>query len=413
MAVELLAQRRADPRAPARGRPRAPRRVRRRAARPPALAVRAPARRPVPLGRARRAAQHRAHRDRRPLRRCASPRARASASTAPSSASSACPISLPEPVLEDAAERLALAWHAVTESGRPRRDRAGPGAGRREPTGAWTLQVRASLRRPRCSGLRMDCHAVIVGERMFVYAPATMEPAVHRIIVIAPQPPTIWQRLETVLVAERQPADHDDPGGGHDHVRVRHRGLHAARAGGGRADDRLRSRRVASLLSPRGLNWLRLTDRVLMTAEAQAGAAGRAGAAGDRRPQGDRRAHQDGARVGRPQGELRVPRRQERSGAPGDEDPPHPRAAAQRRGARGRVADGDRRLRQPRRGRGRARPASRPCTRSSRHPRRRRARARSRSTRRWPRRWSARRVGQTVKLETPRGVRELKIVAIG
>ena len=29
------------------------------------------------------------------------------------------PFSLPEPVLEDAAERLAVAWRAVTESGRP------------------------------------------------------------------------------------------------------------------------------------------------------------------------------------------------------------------------------------------------------------------------------------------------------
>ena len=26
-----------------------------------------------------------------------------------------------------------------------------------------------------------------------------MEPAVHRITILAPQPPTIWQRLETIL----------------------------------------------------------------------------------------------------------------------------------------------------------------------------------------------------------------------
>ncbi len=32
-----------------------------------------------------------------------------------------------------------------------------------------------------------------------------MEPAVHRITVIAPQPPTIWQRLETVLVESGSP----------------------------------------------------------------------------------------------------------------------------------------------------------------------------------------------------------------
>ena len=41
------------------------------------------------------------------------------------------------------------------------------------------------------------------------------------------------------------------------------------------------------------------------------------------------------------------------------------------------------------------------------------ARAGSRSTRRWARRWSARSVGDTRKLETPRGARELKILAIG
>ena len=40
-----------------------------------------------------------------------------------------------------------------------------------------------------------------------------MEPAVHRITIIAPQPPTVWQRLETVLADEWEPADHDDARG--------------------------------------------------------------------------------------------------------------------------------------------------------------------------------------------------------
>ena len=119
IAVELLADADDDPRAPARRRPRAPRRVRRRAARRrcPEWRFAAARRRAVALGRARRAAQHRARRDRRPLRPAARRRARASASTARSSASCACPSACPSPVLEDAAARLAVAWRAVSESG--------------------------------------------------------------------------------------------------------------------------------------------------------------------------------------------------------------------------------------------------------------------------------------------------------
>ena len=50
---------------------------------------------------------------------CASPPARASASTAPSSAYLRLPYALPAPVLEDAVARLAVAWRAVTESAPP------------------------------------------------------------------------------------------------------------------------------------------------------------------------------------------------------------------------------------------------------------------------------------------------------
>ena len=60
-------------------------------------------------------------------------------------------------------------------------------------------------------------------------------------------------------------------------------------------------------------------------------AGGRAARARDRGPPRDRRADQDRPRVGRPQGELGVPRRQGRPGAPGDEDPAAARAAPQRR----------------------------------------------------------------------------------
>jgi hypothetical protein len=33
----------------------------------------------------------------------------------------------------------------------------------------------------------------------------TMEPAVHRILVIAPQPPAVWQHLESVLIESGNP----------------------------------------------------------------------------------------------------------------------------------------------------------------------------------------------------------------
>ena len=81
-----------------------------------------------------------------------------------------------------------------------------------------------------------------------------------------------------------------------------------------------------------------------------------------RRPPRDRRAHQDGARMGRSEGEQRVPRRQERSGPPRDQD----RACCAKRsptrcGRGGRAADRRRRRarldgRGPRRRRGASRP---------------------------------------------------------
>ena len=80
------------------------------------------------------------------------------------------PYSLPEPVLEEAAARLAVAWRAVTRAGAAGR-RAGSRARRLRPS-------RANI-----------CSCML----------AAMEPAVHRITILAPQPPAVWQRLETVL----------------------------------------------------------------------------------------------------------------------------------------------------------------------------------------------------------------------
>src|SRR3954468_10155851 len=75
-----------------------------------------------------------------------------------------------------------------------------------------------------------------------------------------------------------QPADQHDAVGHDAHLHVRHGRLHAARAGRRRADDGLRSRRVAAGVPAGGLTargarptrLLRLSDRVVMTAEAQA-----------------------------------------------------------------------------------------------------------------------------------------------
>ena len=83
----------------------------------------------------------------------------------------------------------------------------------------------------------------------------SMEPAVHRITILAPQPPTIWHRLETDPGRRWEPADRDDAFGEDDHVHVRHGGLHAPRAGRRRADDGVRSRRVASQFRAGGLKW--------------------------------------------------------------------------------------------------------------------------------------------------------------
>ena len=69
------------------------------------------------------------------------------------------------------------------------------------------------------------------------------------------------------------------------------------------------------------------------------GAARRTGGARGRGPARDRRSHQDRARVGRSEGEQRVPRRQERPGAPRDED----RAAAREDRRCGRRRGGARR----------------------------------------------------------------------
>ena len=106
----------------------------------------------------------------------------------------------------------------------------------------------------------------------------------------------------------------------------------AAGAGRDRADLRAAVLAAEHLLLSRGGRRVassRLSGRVpdatnLITAEGLDSAQRRAGRARGGGPAGDRRAHQDGARVGRSEGEQRVPRRQERAGAPGDED----RAAA-------------------------------------------------------------------------------------
>ena len=84
-----------------------------------------------------------------------------------------------------------------------------------------------------------------------------------------------------------------------------------------------------------------------------------------------------------------------------------------RRGARGRDADGGRRVRQPRRGRGRRRRARRPSTRSSPPPEADPAEGKISIDSPVGKALVGARVGDTVKLETPRGARELKVVAIG
>ena len=82
-----------------------------------------------------------------------------------------------------------------------------------------------------------------------------MEPAVHRITILAPQPPAVWQLLEPVLADGGSPPIAMTRSAEHAHVHVRHGRLHAPRAGRRRADDGVRPRRVASLLRAGGLKW--------------------------------------------------------------------------------------------------------------------------------------------------------------
>ena len=78
-----------------------------------------------------------------------------------------------------------------------------------------------------------------------------------------------------------------------------------------------------------------MDETSLMTAADHAALAAELARARGGGPPRDRAADQDGPRVGRSQGEQRVPRRQERPGAPRDEDRGAARAPRARRGRRG------------------------------------------------------------------------------
>ena len=136
-----------------------------------------------------------------------------------------------------------------------------------------------------------------------------------------------WQhlRLTNDLFVAGSPADRTAAGAGGDRPDLR-----AARLA---AEHLLLERRARAPLGPAGRLLAMSEAANLITAEGLQHARGRTRRARGRRPPRDRRAHQDGARMGRSEGEQRVPRRQERAGAPRDED----RAAARadrRRGHR-------------------------------------------------------------------------------
>ena len=94
-----------------------------------------------------------------------------------------------------------------------------------------------------------------------------MEPAVHRITILTPQPPAVWHRLETVLADGGSPPIAMTRSAKIDHVHVRHGGLHAARAGRRCTDDRVRSRASGVAVSRRKTKMASLSDSVVMTAE--------------------------------------------------------------------------------------------------------------------------------------------------
>ena len=120
----------------------------------------------------------------------------------------------------------------------------------------------------------------------------------------------------------------------------------------------------------------------------------------------DRRAHQDRARVGRPEGERRVPRRQGGPGAPRDahQAPAASGCAARRSSRRRRRRTASSPSARPSRCATSRAAASRP-TRSSAPPRRAPRTAACRSSRRSPQALLGARAGDAVTVETPSGAR--------